>query len=49
MKKKTNNRGDGTTRIDYPLFLQYYDEMEQTSIDALLLADVIRKERDHSF
>ncbi len=45
-KKKAEKHSRATDRIDYPLFLQYYDQMEQTSIDALLLADVIRKERE---
>ena len=45
-KKKKQTKHNATTRIDYPLFVQYYDEMEQTSIDALLLADVIRITRE---
>eukprot|EP00944_MAST-04C_sp_MAST-4C-sp1_P010842 g10842.t1 len=40
------NGEDYDGRIDYQLFLNLYDEMEQTSIDALILGEGIRKERE---
>ena len=40
------NYKDYEGRINYRLFVNLYDELEQTSIDALILGEGIRKERD---